>query len=235
MQKKTKTVNYNVGGHGMHRLSRLGRRRSRENGPACSSCTSGGGSTTSPRGRANELAKLGYVAFACDMFGGGKAAKSPDEAAAADQDNSPTTFPEWQERASACPRCPQAATHVRCRAGWRPSAIASAVRRPSLLACSGADLGGVVTFHAGLAAPSAPEQAQTIRPSLVICRGRSTRSRRRKRWAKFRKALEDAHVDYESRLTTPVPSTASPSPKPTNGACPASATTRKPTNAPGNG
>ena len=37
------------------------------------------------RGRANELAKLGYVAFACDMYGGGKWPSGPDEAGAHDQ------------------------------------------------------------------------------------------------------------------------------------------------------
>src|SRR5690242_2575534 len=52
------------------------------------------------RKRAEKLAGLGYVAFACDMYGEGKVTEHPEEAAqfaAAVRQN----VPEWQARAQA--------------------------------------------------------------------------------------------------------------------------------------
>src|ERR1700740_1956782 len=52
------------------------------------------------RKRAEQLAGLGYVAFACDMYGGGKVTEHPDEAGkmAAEVRNNTK---EWQARARA--------------------------------------------------------------------------------------------------------------------------------------
>jgi dienelactone hydrolase len=190
---QTKTVNYNVGGtecigHLAWDDAVSGKR------PGVLVVHEWWGLNDFARGRANELAKLGYVAFACDMFGGGKLAQRPDEAGQLIKQLT-ENFPEWQKRANASlevlkqqPSCDvsRLAAIGYCFGG--STAL--------VLACSGADLGAVVTFHASLAAPSA-EQARAIKPSIVICHGALDSFTPEETIAKFRKALDDAHVDYE--------------------------------------
>jgi dienelactone hydrolase len=146
------------------------------------------------RGRANELAKLGFVAFACDMFGGGKMANGPDEAGAQIKQLT-ENFPEWQKRASASLEVLR--QQPACDAS-RLAAIGYCFGGSTalVLACSGADLAAVVTFHGGLAAPSA-EQARAIKASIVICHGSLDAHTSEETMVKVRKALDDAHVDYE--------------------------------------
>src|SRR5580704_3883060 len=146
------------------------------------------------RGRANELAKLGYVAFACDLYGGGKVAERPNEAGQLVKQLT-ENYEEWQKRASvSLDLLKQQST---CDA-TRLAAIGYCFGGSTalVLACSGADLNAVVTFHASLAAPSA-RQAQSIKASLVICHGSLDSFTSDEAIVKFRKALDDAHVDYE--------------------------------------
>jgi dienelactone hydrolase len=146
------------------------------------------------KGRANELAKLGYVAFACDMFGGGKVAKTPDEAGAQIKQLT-ENFPEWRQRATAAldllKQHPQCDTSRLAAIGYCFGGSTALV-----LACSGADIAAVVTFHGGLAAPT-PEMAQAIKGTLVICHGSIDAHTSEETMVKVRKALDDAHVDYE--------------------------------------
>jgi dienelactone hydrolase len=146
------------------------------------------------RGRANELAKLGYVAFACDMYGGGKLAQRPDEAGQLVKQLT-ENFGEWQKRANSAldllKQQPQCDAKRLAAIGYCFGGSTTLV-----LACSGAELVAVVTFHASLAAPSA-EQAQAIRPSIVICHGSLDSFTSDDAMLKFRKALDEAHVDYE--------------------------------------
>jgi dienelactone hydrolase len=146
------------------------------------------------RGRANELARLGYLAFACDMFGGGKVAERPDEAGGLIKPLV-ENMPEWQKRASASfdvlkqqPQCDRS----------RLAAIGYCFGGSTalVLACSGADLRAVVTFHASLQAPSA-QQAKAIKATIVICHGSLDTFTSDETMVKFRKALDDANVDYE--------------------------------------
>jgi dienelactone hydrolase len=190
---QTKTVNYNVGGtefigHLAWDDAVSGKR------PGVLVVHEWWGLNDFARGRANELAKLGYVAFACDMFGGGKLAQRPDEAGQLIKQLT-ENFPEWQKRANASLEVLK--QQPSCDAS-RLAAIGYCFGGSTalVLACSGADLGAVVTFHASLAAPSA-EQARAIQPSIVICHGALDSFTSEETIAKFRKALEDAHVDYE--------------------------------------
>jgi dienelactone hydrolase len=146
------------------------------------------------KGRANELARLGYVAFACDMFGGGKVAKGPDEAGQ-------LIKPLIENLAELSKRANASLDVLKQQAACDTSRLASigycfGGSTSLVLACSGADLGAVCTFHASLQPPSA-KQAASIKPSLVICHGSVDSFTSEETIVKFRKALDDAHVDYE--------------------------------------
>jgi dienelactone hydrolase len=146
------------------------------------------------RGRADQLAKLGYVAFACDMYGGGKTAEHPSEAgqmATQVRQN----VEEWQKRANV------ALDLLKQQPQCDPSRLAAigycfGGSTALMLAYSGADLDAVVTFHAGIPVPT-PEQARAIKGSLLICTGALDSLIPETTMQQFRKALDDAHVDYE--------------------------------------
>jgi len=145
------------------------------------------------RRRAEQLAGLGYVAFAVDMYGKGKLAKHPNEASsfAAEVRNNVAA---WQERAKlgleilkSQPQCDpkNLAAIGYCFGG------STALQ----LAYSGADLKAVVTFHAALPAP-APGEAAVIKPKILVCHGAADTFIPDDAIGKFRKALDDAKVDW---------------------------------------
>src|ERR1051326_2751709 len=112
------------------------------------------------RSRAKQLAGLGYVAFACDMYGNGQTTTDPAEAG----------------KLAGAIRKDNAAFRARAAAGLKLLADQPTVDATKLgaigycfggttclqLACSGADLKAVVSFHGGLFKPSA-EDAKSIK------------------------------------------------------------------------
>lgn len=120
------------------------------------------------RMRAEMLAKLGYVAFAVDMYGEGKTTENPQEAGqwmTSLQQN----VPLWQGRISAGLKALQTQEMV------DPSKIAvigycfggaTALQ----LSYTGAKVAAVVTFHAALPTPT-EEQAKAIQGHVLICHG----------------------------------------------------------------
>ena len=120
------------------------------------------------RGRAEKLAELGYVAFAVDMYGKGKSTTHPDQAAAwmkAINSNMDT----WQKRALAgleiLRKQPQVDANRIAAIGYCFGGATVQV-----LAYSGADLKGIVSFHGSLVAPSADQAART-KAKMLICHG----------------------------------------------------------------
>ena len=190
---KTKTLNYKIGeqefiGHLAWDEAISGKR------PGVLVVHEWWGLNDFARGRANELARLGYLAFACDLFGGGKVAKGPDEAG---QLVKPLVenMPEWTKRGMASldqlKQQPTCDTSRLAAIGYCFGGSSSLV-----LACAGADLGAVCTFHGSLRPPS-PKQAEAIKASIVICHGSLDTFTSEETIVHFRKALDDAHVDYE--------------------------------------
>jgi dienelactone hydrolase len=146
------------------------------------------------QGRADQLAKLGYIAFACDMYGDGKFTKHPNEAMEM-ATHVRQNIDEWQKRASAAldilkqqPECD--ASHLAAMGYCFGGSTAL------MLAYTGVDLDAVITFHAALPTPTA-EQARAIKPTIVICHGALDSFIPEEAIHKFRKALDEAGTDYE--------------------------------------
>jgi len=144
--------------------------------------------------RAEQLAALGYVAFACDMYGDGKVAKHPDDALKFANEVR-QNIGVWRARA-------QAALQVlRDQETVDPNKLAaigycfggSTVMQ---LAFSGADLKAAVSFHGGLQAPT-PEQAKAIHAKVLICHGALDSFIPEATLQDVRRALDNAKVDYE--------------------------------------
>lgn len=126
------------------------------------------GLTDYPKHRAQMLAKLGYVAFAADMYGDGKTTDNPQEAGQW-IGQLKQNLPELVGRARAAVEMLRTQSQVD---GSRIGAIGYCAGGSVALelARSGADLKAVVTFHAGLAAANASQNA-TIKPAILVCNG----------------------------------------------------------------
>lgn len=120
------------------------------------------------KARAEELAKLGYIAFAVDLYGKGKRAKTPEEAGA-------LAGPFRKDRKLYRDRMNAALAELLKQPGVNPKKIGAmgfcfggtAVLE---LARSGADVAGVVSFHGGLSSPT-PEDAKNIKGKVLVLHG----------------------------------------------------------------
>src|SRR5207302_4385008 len=138
-----------------------------------------------------ELAKLGYVAFAVDMYGEGKTAAHPKEAGEM-ASKVRAHVEDWRKRAAEAlevlksqPQCDKTklAAIGYCFGG------STALE----LAYSGADLKAIGTFHAALPAPSAAE-AKQIKATILVCHGADDRFIPEAAVKAFRAALDQAVV-----------------------------------------
>jgi dienelactone hydrolase len=146
------------------------------------------------RKRAEELAKLGYVAFACDMYGDGKSTQHPKEAgefAGEVRKNIKT----WQGRALASLKVLEDSDLVDAK---NLAAIGYCFGGSTCLelAYSGAPIKAVATFHAALPVPT-PEQAKAIKPRILICHGADDSFIPPETIEKFKAALDTAKVNYD--------------------------------------
>ncbi len=146
------------------------------------------------RHRAEELAKLGYVAFAGDMYGEGKVTTHPKEAGEM-ATKVRANIADWRKRATEAlevlksqPQCDKS----------RLAAIGYCFGGSTALelAYSGADLKAVATFHAALPTPT-PEDAKHINATLLICHGADDSFVPPNAIKAFRSALDQAGVKYE--------------------------------------
>ncbi len=146
------------------------------------------------RQRAEQLARLGYIALAADMYGEGKTTKHPKEAGEL-AGKVRASMQEWRQRAVAAlevlksqPQCDQTrlAAIGYCFGG-------STVQQ---LAYAGADLKAVVSFHGALTTPTAAE-AKQIKAAILICHGADDSFISADAVQAFRQALDKAGVKYE--------------------------------------
>jgi dienelactone hydrolase len=143
--------------------------------------------------RTEQLAQMGYVAFAPDMYGNGQTTTHPKDAgkmATEVRKNADV----WRKRAVA------AFDILKKNDKVDPNKIAAigycfGGSTALELAYAGADVKAVVTFHAGLPTPT-PEQAKQIKAKLLINNGADDKFVSQASIDKFKQALDAAKVDY---------------------------------------
>jgi len=145
------------------------------------------------KGRAEQLAKLGYVAFCADMYGNGQVAEHPEDAgkfAGEVRKN----VENWRKRATvaleqlqAQPQCDKT----------KLAAIGYCFGGSTCLqlAYSGANLKAVATFHAALQ-PATDEEAKQIKPTILVCNGADDKFIPETAITAFKAALDKAKVSY---------------------------------------
>jgi dienelactone hydrolase len=145
------------------------------------------------KSRARQLAGMGYVAFAADMFGDGKTTTDPKEAQAL---SSAVSGPAGMLASRS-----KAALEVLKK---QPGVDASKVAAIGFcfggttvlhLAYSGETLKGGVTFHGGLVVPN-EAQAKQVKTSLLILHGAEDSFIKPETIDGMRKTLDSASVDW---------------------------------------
>jgi dienelactone hydrolase len=146
------------------------------------------------RDRAKQLAGLGYVAFAVDMYGDGKLAKHPEEAkemVGMLRKNEKL----WLERAEGGLKILRDHPLVD---GTKLASIGYCFGGSTSLklAHSGANLAAVVSFHGALPVPT-EDEAGKVKARILICHGALDSFIPEETIQKVRAAYEKAKVDYE--------------------------------------
>ncbi|MBO0700034.1 MAG: dienelactone hydrolase family protein [Zavarzinella sp.] len=144
--------------------------------------------------RAQQLAEMGYVAFAADMYGAGKVTEHPKEAGKMAQEVR-MNRELWLGRAQAALKVLQEQPQVDKD---RIAAIGYCFGGTTalVLAASGAPLKAVATFHAGLPELK-PEEAKKVQARLLINNGADDSFVSKESIEKFKAALDAAGVKYE--------------------------------------
>ncbi len=145
------------------------------------------------RARARQLAGLGYVAFAVDMYGKGQVTTHPDQAATW-MKQVQADVKLWQARAL------EGLAVLRSQQNVDPQHLAAigycfGGATVLQLAYSGADVKGVVSFHGALPLP-AGSQAQSANAKILIAHGNADPFLNEEHVRKFRQALDVANLDW---------------------------------------
>jgi len=146
------------------------------------------------RKRAEELAKLGFVAFACDMYGEGKTTEHPKEAGKFAMEVR-SNLKLWQGRTLAGLKVLEENPLVD---NTKLAAIGYCFGGSTALqlAYTGAPVKAVATFHAALPTPT-PEQSKAIKAKILVCHGGADTFIPQESIDKFKGALDAAKVDYK--------------------------------------
>jgi dienelactone hydrolase len=145
------------------------------------------------RSRAEELAKLGYIAMTVDMFGNGKTAANPVEAGN-------MSMPFYQNPQMAKKRLEAALNELKKHPQADTSKIAaigfcfggSVVLNAAKL---GADLDAVVSFHGGL--EGVPPQKDLLKSKILVCHGASDSFVPQQQVDAFKKQMDAVGANYE--------------------------------------
>ena len=144
--------------------------------------------------RAEQLAELGYVAFAADIYGDGKIAADAKEAGA-------LAGLYKKDRALLRARTAAGLATLKAQPGVvkeKVAAIGYCFGGTAVLelARSGAELAGVVSFHGGLDTP-APQDAKNIRAKVLVLHGADDPHVPGEQVAAFEQEMRTAGVDWQ--------------------------------------
>lgn len=146
------------------------------------------------KAKAEELAKLGYVAFAADLYGDAKVVDTPDHAMMMAQGlrKDPKV---WRGRADAAYKVLTSSELVDTT---KTAAIGYCLGGSTALqlAASGTDLKAVSTFHAGLPKFTADE-AKAIKAKVLVNTGEADKNIPMEAVEAFKKTLDEAKVGVE--------------------------------------
>jgi dienelactone hydrolase len=151
------------------------------------------GLTEYPKGRAAQLAALGYVAFAADMYGAGVTTGDPKKAG--ELAGQFYGKPLMAERA-------QAGLDQLMKTGLVDPARVAAIgycfggSTCQALAYSGAPLAGIVSFHGGLI-PVPAGAATKTKAKILVCHGAVDPFVSKEELDGFTKAMNDGKFDYQ--------------------------------------
>lgn len=147
-----------------------------------------------PKMRARELAKLGYVAMAVDIYGNGKIADNPDSAKA-------FAGPFYMNPASAKARIDAAIAKLKTYAVVDTSKIGGigycfggGVLINSARLGDG-DLKGLVSFHGNLI--GTPARKDLLKTKILVCHGNADQFVSQKEVAAFKKQMDSIGADYK--------------------------------------
>jgi dienelactone hydrolase len=145
------------------------------------------------RQKADELAEMGYVALAVDMYGNGKQAEHPEEAMAFSS-NLMKNFDTAKKRFMAAMETLKADENVDAE---KISAIGFCFGGSVALsmANSGADLDGVAVFHSGLSLPVMPNE--DLKAKLLIQNGAEDMMITDEQEKTFKSQLDAINANYE--------------------------------------
>lgn len=152
------------------------------------------GVTPYEKNRCRQLARMGYVAFAMDVYGKGV---RPANTNLAGQEAGKYK----QDRDLYRHRLNLGLEQLRSQEGVNQNKVAAigycfGGTGVLELARSGADIQGVVSFHGGLDSPS-PEDAKSIKAKVLVCHGADDPFVPEADIAAFKKELNDARVDWQ--------------------------------------
>lgn len=145
------------------------------------------------RRRARELAQLGYVAFAADMYGGGRATEDPERAgelAGSVEENPALTKARFMAaldvlRGHDVTDASQIAAIGYCFGGTVVLDMARA----------GVDMGGVVSFHGSLPLGSPPQEGE-VRAKVLVLHGGADAFVTDEQLSAFRQQMARADADF---------------------------------------
>jgi dienelactone hydrolase len=146
------------------------------------------------RDRAEQLAGLGYIAFAIDMYGNGTTADHPDDAgkfAMAVMQQMDTARARFNAGEKLLKEQPQTDTGKIAAIGYCFGG--GIVLR---MALEGADLNGVVSFHGDLPTDSV-KNPRDVKAKILVCNGAADPFNPREKVEAFEKAMNQAKIDYK--------------------------------------
>ncbi|MEO5564161.1 MAG: dienelactone hydrolase family protein [Chitinophagaceae bacterium] len=154
------------------------------------------GLTDYPKMRARELAKLGYVAMAIDMFGDGKQADNPDSAGK-------LAMPFYQDHQMAKRRFDAALAKLKTYSQVDQNKIAAigycfGGSQVLNMAKLGDDLAGVVSFHGGL--EGVPANKELLKANILVCHGADDKFVPQAQVDQFRKQLDSIGAKYTFKV-----------------------------------
>lgn len=193
---KTETISYEQGGTQLRGFLAYddaiqGKR------PGIVVCPEWWGLTDYARHRAEMLAELGYVAFAADLYGEGKTTEDPAQAgtwAGALKKNRPLL----RERVNAAFEQLKKNEFVDAT---KTGAIGYCFGGTTAieLGRSGAEVRGIVAFHAGLDSPN-PADGKNIKGSILVCHGGNDTFSPEKDIDAFKQEMRENHVDWQMNI-----------------------------------